>query len=47
MATIENDLKYQFITLREENKKGICFLNMHWFNEYCLRLFKDGLLVPE
>ena len=34
MAAVENDVKYQFITLREEKSKEIYFFNTHWFNEY-------------
>jgi predicted GIY-YIG superfamily endonuclease len=34
MATVENDLKYEFVTLREEKSKEIYFFNTHWFHEY-------------
>jgi predicted GIY-YIG superfamily endonuclease len=29
MTTVENDLKYQFVTLREEKSKEIYFFNTH------------------
>jgi len=34
MATVENDLKYKFVTLREETSKEIYFFTTHWFHEY-------------
>ena len=34
MVIVENDIKYTFITLREEKSKEIYFFNTHWFNEY-------------
>jgi hypothetical protein len=34
MLTVENDVKHNFITLREEKSKEIYFFNTHWFNEY-------------
>jgi len=43
MAEIENDLKYKFITLREEKSKEIYFFNTHWFNEY-VKYIKSHLL---
>jgi hypothetical protein len=47
MAQVENDLKYQFITLREEQSKEIYFFNPHWFNEYVKYIKAHSLFVKE
>ena len=47
MAKVENDLKYQFITLREEESKEIYFFNTHWFNEYVKFIKSHSLFVKE
>jgi predicted GIY-YIG superfamily endonuclease len=47
MATVENDLKYKFITLREEKSKEIYFFNTHWFNEYVKFIKSHTLFVKE
>jgi predicted GIY-YIG superfamily endonuclease len=47
MAQVENDLKYQFITLREEKSKEIYFFNTHWFNEYVKFIKAHTLFVKE
>jgi predicted GIY-YIG superfamily endonuclease len=47
MATVENDIKYQFITLREENKKEIYFFNTHWFNEYVKFIKSHPFFIKE
>jgi hypothetical protein len=47
MAAVENDLKYQFITLREEKSKEIYFFNTHWFNEYVKFIKAHTLFVKE
>jgi hypothetical protein len=47
MAAVENDLKYKFITLREEKSKEIYFFNTHWFNEYVKFIKAHSLFVKE
>ena len=47
MATLENDVKYKFITLREEKSKEIYFFNTHWFNEYVKFIKSHPLFVKE
>ena len=47
MATVENDIKYQFITLREENKKEIYFFNTHWFSEYVKFIKSHPFFIKE
>jgi hypothetical protein len=47
MATVENDIKYQFITLREEKSKEIYFFNTHWFNEYVKFIKSHPLFLKE
>ncbi|WP_461252118.1 GIY-YIG nuclease family protein, partial [Treponema sp. R8-4-B8] len=47
MVTIENDIKYTFITLREEKSKEIYFFNTHWFNEYVKFIKSHPLFVKE
>jgi predicted GIY-YIG superfamily endonuclease len=47
MATVENDLKYNFVTLREEKSKEIYFFNTHWFNEYVKFIKAHPLFVKE
>jgi predicted GIY-YIG superfamily endonuclease len=47
MATMENDLKYKFITLREEKSKEIYFFNTHWFNEYVKFIKAHPLFLKE
>jgi hypothetical protein len=47
IAAVENDLKYQFITLREEKSKEIYFFNTHWFNEYVKFIKAHTLFVKE
>jgi predicted GIY-YIG superfamily endonuclease len=47
MAQVESDLKYKFITLREEKSKEIYFFNMHWFNEYVKFIKAHTLFVKE
>ena len=47
MAAVENDIKYQFVTLREEKSKEIYFFNTHWFNEYVKFIKAHSLFVKE
>jgi predicted GIY-YIG superfamily endonuclease len=47
MAAVENDIKYKFITLREEKSKEIYFFNTHWFNEYVKFIKSHPLFVKE
>jgi hypothetical protein len=47
MATVENDIKNQFIHLREEKSKEIYFFNTHWFNEYIKFIKSHSLFVKE
>jgi predicted GIY-YIG superfamily endonuclease len=47
MATVENDTKYKFITLREEPSKEIYFFNTYWFNEYVKFIKSHPLFVKE
>jgi len=47
MATVENDTKYNFITLREEPSKEIYFFNTYWFNEYVKFIKSHPLFVKE
>jgi len=47
MATVENDVKYKFITLREEKSKEIYFFNAHWFHEYVKFIKSHPLFVKE
>ncbi|WP_461256538.1 adenine-specific methyltransferase EcoRI family protein [Treponema sp. R80B11-R83G3] len=47
MATVENDLKYEFITLREEKSKEIYFFNTHWFNQYVKFIKSHPLFIKE
>ena len=47
MAKVESDLKYKFITLREEKSKEIYFFNTHWFNEYVKFIKSHSLFVKE
>jgi len=46
-TTVENDLKYEFITLREEKSKEIYFFNTHWFSEYVKFIKSHPLFVKE
>ena len=47
MAAVENDTKYNFITLREEPSKEIYFFNTYWFNEYVKFIKSHPLFVKE
>jgi hypothetical protein len=47
MATVENDIKYKFITLREEKSKEIYFFNTHWFNEYVKFIKSHPLYIKD
>ena len=47
MAIVENDIKSQFITLREEKSKEIYFFNTYWFNEYVRFIKSHKLFVNE
>ena len=47
MVTVENDIKYTFITLREEKSKEIYFFNTHWFNEYTKFIKSHTLFLKE
>jgi len=47
MATVENDLKYKFVTLREEKSKEIYFFNTHWYNEYVKFIKSHPLFINE
>jgi hypothetical protein len=47
MTTMENDLKYEFVTLREEKSKEIYFFNTHWFNQYVKYIKSHPLFVKE
>jgi hypothetical protein len=47
MAAVENDLKNNFITLREEKSKEIYFFNAHWFNEYAKFIKAHTLFAKE
>jgi hypothetical protein len=47
MATVENDVKYQFIHLREEKSKEIYFFNTHLFNEYVKFIKSHPFFVKE
>jgi hypothetical protein len=47
MATVENDLKYEFVTLREEKSKEIYFFNTHWFNQYVKFIKLHPLFIKE
>ncbi|MDR0486678.1 MAG: GIY-YIG nuclease family protein, partial [Treponema sp.] len=47
MATLENDIKDQFVTLRKEKSKKIYFFNTHWFNEYVKFIKSHPLFVKE
>jgi len=47
MATVENDLKYKFFTLREEKSKEIYFFTTHWFHEYVKFIKSHPLFVKE
>jgi hypothetical protein len=47
MATVENDIKYKFITLREEKSKEIYFFNTYLFNEYVKFIKSHSLFVKE
>jgi len=47
MAAIENDLKYQFITLREEKSKEIYFFNTYLFNDYVKFIKSHPLFIKE
>jgi len=47
MAAVENDIKYTFITLREEKSKEIYFFNTHWFNEYVKFIKSHSLFLKE
>lgn len=47
MVTVENDIKYTFITLREEKSKEIYFFNTHWFNEYAKFIKAHPLFLKE
>ncbi|MDR1837226.1 MAG: GIY-YIG nuclease family protein, partial [Treponema sp.] len=47
MATVENDIKYEFITLREEKSKEIYFFNTHWFHEYVKFIKSHSSFVKE
>ena len=47
MATVENDVKYKFIHLREEKSKEIYFFNTHWFNEYVKFIKSHPLFIKE
>jgi hypothetical protein len=47
MVTVENDIKYQFITLREEKSQEIYFFNSYLFNEYVKFIKSHPLFVKE
>jgi len=47
MAVVENDLKYKFFTLREEESKEIYFFTTHWFHEYVKFIKSHPLFVKE
>jgi len=47
MVSVENDIKYKFITLREEKSKEIYFFNTHWFNEYVKYIKTHPLFLEE
>jgi predicted GIY-YIG superfamily endonuclease len=47
MSMVENDLKYQFITLREEKSKEIYFFNTHWFHEYVKFIKSHKMFIKE
>jgi len=47
MVSVENDIKYTFITLREEKSKEIYFFNTHWFNEYAKYIKNHPLFLEE
>jgi len=47
MATVENDLRYEFATQREEKSKEIYFFNTYWFHEYVKFIKSHPLFVKE
>lgn len=47
MAKLENDIKNNFLTLREESNKEIYFYNTHWFNEYVKFIKSHTLFIKE
>jgi hypothetical protein len=47
MAAVENDIKYTFITLREEKSKEIYFFNTYWFSEYTKFIKAHPLFLKE
>ena len=47
MASLENDIKYNFITLREEKSKEIYFFNTYLFNEYVKFIKSHPLFLKE
>jgi hypothetical protein len=47
MNQVENDIKNNFITLREEKSKEIYFYTAHWFNEYVKFIKSHKLFMRE
>ena len=47
MATVENDIKNNFLNLREEKNKEIYFFNTHLFNDYVECIKSHQLFVKE
>jgi predicted GIY-YIG superfamily endonuclease len=47
MKKVENDIKKEFSTLREQDNREVYFYNLHWFEEYVKFIKSHKLFVKE